>query len=163
VGSPADHAVGHIGPRHLQRHDHVLESVQAGQQTVVLEDEPGIAAQPFDAAQEAPVQRVTVHPQAAPVRPELPVDEAQQGALAGARIPRHRHQLTQRGREGQLVQHHPLPEHLADLGDLEQRALQSYRFYPAGGALADRRAPLSGSLPNLVSYQQPHRPRRRPT
>ena len=82
VGGTPDNPVGHVGAGHLQSDDHVLERVEPGQEPVVLEDEPGVPADAFDAAQEAAVQGVPVHPDAASIGPQLAMDQAQERALA---------------------------------------------------------------------------------
>src|SRR5207237_10738662 len=77
-----DRPVRHLRVAQLQGEDYVFEGVQAGQQSLLLEDERDLAAQAAQATPPPAVQPAPTDPELAVVRAELAVDQAQQGRLA---------------------------------------------------------------------------------
>ncbi len=81
-------------PRIELAQDDVLESVETWQQALLLEHEGNLAPHATQAPSPPAVEPTAADPQLAGIRPQLAVDEAEQGGLARATRPGHLDQLT---------------------------------------------------------------------
>ena len=131
-----DRSVRHLRVAQLQCEDYVFEGVQAGQQSLLLEDERDLAAQAAQATPPPAVQPAPTDPELAVVRAELAVDQAQQGRLARPARACDLDQLALPDREVDRLEHGVAAIRLRNADELDRRL--SYELAVCPRALPGR-------------------------
>ena len=133
--SPLDGAVGNLRVADLQREHEVLESCQAGQKTLLLVDESYVAADPAKAPPPPPMQATPLDPDLTSIRPELPVNQAQEGGLACPARAGDLNELPRRHREADVVEHRGASKKLGNAGEPDHwlRHHSAVGHWPMGG------------------------------
>src|SRR5207248_10539077 len=139
-----DRPVRHLRVAQLQGEDYVFEGVQAGQQSLLLEDERDLAAQAAQATPPPAVQPAPTDPELAVVRAELAVDQAQQGRLARPARAGDLDELALPDREVDRLEHRVAAVGLRNADELDRR-------------LSDELAVRSRALPGRSVLLRSHR------
>src|SRR5882672_8140859 len=119
--APLDLPVRDLRIANLQGEDEVFEGCQARQEALFLVDESHLAPDPAEPPSPPPVQASTFDPDLPTVRPQLPVDQAQESRLAGSARPCDLDQLTRGDREADVAQHRGPAKQLENARQLDYR------------------------------------------